>query len=83
MPRRVIGVITCVCGERITLLLAGLEPAECRQCGAQYDPRTGEMLPVCDGFEITLSSDVPQPAAPSLGPGSRRGVAPSNGWSTS
>lgn len=30
----------------------GLDPAECRQCGAQYEQRTGEMLPVCEGFEI-------------------------------
>jgi hypothetical protein len=78
MPRRVFREIKCVCGEEVTLLLAGLDPVECRQCGAQYDPRTGDMLPVCDGFQITPSSDVPQPAPPSPGPGSRRGSVPSS-----
>ena len=52
MPRRGFRVIKCVCGEEVTLLLAGLDPAECRQCGAQYEQRTGEMLPVCEGFEV-------------------------------
>jgi hypothetical protein len=70
-------VIKCVCADEVTLLLAGLDPAECRQCGAGYDSRTGEMLPVCEGFEITSSPDVP-PAAPSPGRGSRR-VA---GWAS-
>ena len=37
MPRRAFRVIKCVCGEEVTLLLAGLDPAECRQCGAQYE----------------------------------------------
>jgi hypothetical protein len=46
MLRRVVRVITCVCDEEVTLLLAGLDPAECHDCGAQYDPRTGDMLPV-------------------------------------
>ena len=57
MTRRVFRVINCVCGEEVTLL-AGLDPAECRQCGALYDSRTGELLPVCEGFEI------PSPPAP-------------------
>ncbi len=52
MPRRVFRVIKCACGEEVTLLLAGLDPVECRQCGAQYDPRMGDMLPVCEGFEL-------------------------------
>jgi len=47
VPRRVFRVITCVC-EEVTLLLAGLDPAECRQCGASYDPRTRQQLPVCE-----------------------------------
>jgi hypothetical protein len=34
MPRRVFRVIKCVCGQDVTLVLAGLDAAECRQCGA-------------------------------------------------
>jgi hypothetical protein len=52
MPRRVFRVIRCVCGEDVTVLLRGLDPAQCQECGALYDPRTGELLPVCEGFEI-------------------------------
>lgn len=52
MARRVLRVIRYVCGEEVTLLLAGLDAAECRQCCALYDHRTGERLPVCEGFEV-------------------------------
>lgn len=34
-----------------TLLLAGLDPAECKDCGAQYDQRSGVMLPVYEGYQ--------------------------------
>jgi len=46
-------VINCVCGEEVTLLLAGLDPAECHQCGACYDPRTGANLAVCELDAVT------------------------------
>jgi len=62
MPRRVFRVIKCACGEEVTLLLAGLDPAECGQCGASYDPRTGDMLPVCEGFQPLTVHD-PRPTA--------------------
>jgi len=52
VPRRVFRLIECVCGEEVTLLLAAMDTVECKECGAAYDPRTGEQLPVCDGFEI-------------------------------
>lgn len=44
-------------GGKVTLLLAGLVPAECSECGAQYDPRTGEQLSVCGGFEVPGLND--------------------------
>jgi len=51
MPRPV-RVINRVCGGEVTLRLAGMDPAECRDCGAWFDQRSGNMLPVREGFEI-------------------------------
>ena len=63
MPRPVFRVIKCVCGEEVTLLLGGLDPAECRKCGALYDPRTGEQLPVCELDGATAALLVQRPLA--------------------
>jgi hypothetical protein len=52
VPRRVFRVVECVCGEKVPLLLGDLDSAECHECGAQYDARTGAILPVCEGFEV-------------------------------
>jgi hypothetical protein len=38
------------CGEEVVIPLGALDPVECDGCGLDYDPRTGEALPVCDGF---------------------------------
>ncbi len=37
-------------------MLGDLEPAECA-CGLEYDPRTGDSLPVCEGFEVPPRGD--------------------------
>jgi hypothetical protein len=44
-------VIVCRgCGARLVVQLGQLEAVECISCGLDYDPRSGELLPVCEGL---------------------------------
>ena len=50
-------LVNCPCGRTVMVCLHAVFPIECL-CGLDYDPRTGEPLPVCEGFE--LLADVSQ-----------------------
>jgi len=47
------------CGHQFVITFGEREPVEC-VCGLDYDPRTGQALPVCEGFELPSAQD-PRP----------------------
>ena len=51
VPRHMSRLVNCPCGRTVMVSLGGAFPIECL-CGLDYDPRTGEPQPVCEGFEI-------------------------------
>ena len=51
VPRHSSRLVNCLCGRTVMLSLGCAFPIEC-VCGLDYDPRTGEPLPVCERFEI-------------------------------
>ena len=65
MPSAVFRRVECPCGRAVMLTLGGIDPIEC-SCGLEYHPHIGEMLPVCEGFEVPGLTRT----------GSRRSVSP-------
>lgn len=48
--------IECSCGHQFMITLGAREPVECL-CELDYDPRTGQALPVWEGFELSSGQD--------------------------